>query len=156
MKSGKEIKLTSCNKNFKIIAGAVENYKSPVSVFLNFTSWLVTVEKVKDIDLLIKEYRLAIKHFLKKSPNVVEQFELDTIIDIDISPTGIKTSKPTFFQLELNLYQKKGKYLPLVKPKNSNEKELKIFLQNIADDIIKLPIFVENSNFEFRLTKNSN
>ena len=42
MKSGKEIDLISVNKEFKIKAGAVENYKAPVSIFLNLTSWLVT------------------------------------------------------------------------------------------------------------------
>ncbi len=153
MKSGKEIILNSCNNNFKIVTGAVENYKAPVSVYLNITSWLITIEKVKNIESLVKEYRYAIKQYLKNSPIVREQFDVNNIVDIDISPTGIKTSKPTFFELELNLYQK-GIFLPLVKPKNSEIKDLKPFLQKIADDIINLPIFAVNSNFEFRLTKN--
>lgn len=153
MKSGKEITLTSYNENFKILAGAVENYKSPTSVFLNITTWLVMVEKVKNIDFLIKEYRGAIKHYLKNSPHIRAQFDINNIVDIDISPTGIKTSKPTFFELELNLYQK-GEFLPLVKPKNSEAKDLKPFLEKIANDIINLPIFASNENFQFKLTKN--
>ncbi len=153
MKSGKEITLTSYNNNFKILAGAVENYKEPASVFLNITTWLVMIEKVKNIDILVKEYRSAIKQYLKNSPHVNNQFDINNVVDINISPTGIKSSKPTFFELELNLYQK-GIFLPLVKPKNSEVKNLKPFLEKIANDIINLPIFASNENFEFKLTKN--
>lgn len=152
MKSGKEVCLTSNNKNFKIITGAVENYKSPISVYINITSWLTVTKKVKDVNSLIKEYRWIVRQFLKNNSYVKEYFTVNNIVDLRINPTGIRGKKPTFFELEINLYQS-GELYPLVKPKHSNIKDLKPILQKIVNDLIILPIFVENSNFEFQLTK---
>lgn len=153
MKSGKEIKLASNNNNFKIITGAIENYKVPVSVYVNVTSWITTREKVENLNLLLKEYRHQIKRYLRSSPLVCEYFDINTIIDINVSPTGIKSYKPTFFALELNLYQKSKNFLPLVKPKNENIKDLKPILTQISNEILNLEVFTTNKYFNYKLTK---
>ena len=85
---------------------------------------------------------------------VSEYFNVNTIIDIDISPTGIRSSKPTFFSLELNFYQRNSnKLYPLVKPKNAKIKDLKPIITTIANEILNLELFVNNQHFDYRLTK---
>lgn len=155
MKSGKDVKLKSLNENFKIKIGAVENYKAPRSIYVNMTSWITVTESVNNLDFLKKNYRNQIKNYLRNNPMVSDHFELDTIIQLDISPTGIKMGKPTFFTLEINLYQNQKNLLPLVRPKNSNIKDLKPILENIANDILNLDFIVNNNHFKFQLKKNT-
>lgn len=151
MKSGKKIILNSNNNKFKIISGAIENYKAPNSVWVNITSWVTTKKDVKNLDSLKKEFRNEIKNYLKNDTIVRNYFKFDSILQVEISPTGIKLNKPTFFTLELNLYQKNN--LPLVKPKNSKKEDLKPILEKISNDILNFDLFNNNKFLNYQLTK---
>lgn len=151
MKSGRELKLDSENKNFKILAGAIMNYKSPASVYLNITSWVRVRNQIERLDSLIKEFRNLIKNYLRTDLVAIENFTIDTIIRIDISETRLKMNKPTFFQIGLTLYQKKG--LPVISGKNSKIPCLKPILSKLANDLLNMELFTNHSNFEYQLTK---
>lgn len=155
MKSGKEVKLNSSNKNFKIKSGAVENYKTPYSVYVNMSSWVTLKKKVDDPDKLFKGYRSKIKFLLKNHLLKLEHFEYENMVDFDISITGIKNFTPTYLSLELNLFQKDLENpLPLVKSKNSKSNELKGIIENICNDILEMEFFNEDNEYlEFNLTK---
>jgi len=154
VKSGKELTLKVKNKNFKVKYGAVINYKSPVSVYLKITSWLRVKDKILNLDSLLKEYRMELRKYLKSSELVLNHFDYNTIIDIDISETRVKVDKPTFFQLEFNFYQKNSKnLLPLVQPKRKNIENLKPVIEEITEDILNMGLFKTHSNFDYQYSK---
>lgn len=154
MKSGKEIKINSSNKNFKIKCGAVSDYKAPVSVYLKITSWLRVTNKVVNLNSLLREYRLRLRSYLKSSELVLNHFDYNTIIDIDISQSRVKMDKPTFFSLEFNFYQKNSNnLLPLVQPKRVEMVNLKPVIEKITEDILNMELFTEHPNFKYQYKK---
>ena len=153
-KIGKIVKLNSVNNNFKIKGGTVDNFRYPYSVYINATSWVVFKKDIKNINSLIRQFRLEVIKSLKSSQYVSNYFDSNTIIQVDISPTRIRTAKPTFFELELNLYQKGYRY-PLVKQKNGEGIELVDKIESIINYILLLEIFTNNNEYlDFQLTYN--
>lgn len=151
-KIGKSVKLRTNNSNFKVLGGTVDYYKNPYSVYIKATSWVVFKKDVKNINSLIREFRLEIIKYLKSSQYVFDYFDCNTIIQVDISPTRIKAAKPTFFEVEMNLYQKGFKH-SLVKHKYEEGIQLKDKMEFIINDILSLEIFTnENEYLDFQLT----
>lgn len=154
MKSGKEITLNVNNKNFKVKCGAVVNYKAPVSVYLKITSWIKVKNKVVNLNSLLKDYRLGLKKYFKSSELVLNHFDYNTIIDVDISETRVKLDQPTFFQVEFNFYQKNSKkLLPLVHPKRKDMANLKPIIETITNDILEMSLFKDHHNFDYQYKK---
>lgn len=146
--------ITPINENFKVRCGAVMDYKKPRSVYLKITSWLCVKNKVVNLNSLLKEYRLGIKTYLKTSQLVLNHFDYNTIIDIDISQTRVKVDKPTFFTLEFNFYQKNpNNLLPLVRPKRLDIPNLKPIVETITNEILELDLFKNHSHFDYQYSK---
>lgn len=153
-KSGKKISFTSESGKFKINGGAVTNYKKPRSVYVKMTSWLSFTEKVDNVNLILKEYRRAIRNYLHSSELIREHFNYSTIVDINISESRVKLNKVTFFELDITFYQKDMENpLPLVAPKNKEVPNLYPILDEIVKGILGLDVFTNNEYFEYHYQK---
>ena len=72
MKSGKEIEVKCWNKNFKAIAGSVENYKNPTNIYINISSWVKLKNEPISIDSLIRNLRVNIKKLILNIKTVTD------------------------------------------------------------------------------------
>lgn len=148
MKSGKKLVFLSPRESFKVNGGAVADYKNPVSVYFKCTSW-VSYDEIDSLSEKKKELRKKLRTFFKDHPLVMEYFNASTIICLNISESRVKLKKPTFFEMDITLFQKNG--LPLVSPKNKDIKNLKPILQTIVSDLLNSKFF-DNCGFKYHFS----
>lgn len=155
-KTGKEIKITCLNENIKCLCGAIENYKSPKSVYIYITTWISPI-KEKKYNRVISSFERKIKKLIEENNLInTEVFNSFYILDLDIRTSGIRMNKKSFMSLEFNLYQKgpEDNYLPL--HSNKNKKDLIPYITKFVNNIILSDLFVNNEFFDFYLRKKLN
>lgn len=154
MKSGKEINLISPNKDFKIYAGAIENYKAPKSIYLNISSWIRVKDTSINIDSLLRNLKCNLKIELNNIINTNIFNVNETIFDLDISTLGLKNGKSAFLNLEINLTQTGAIMMfPLIQMKTKPSPDLIPYLNQIIDAIVNCESITNNQYLRFSKTK---
>jgi len=140
MKTGKFIDLGNY-KNIKIGYGTVD-FKNLKTVYLKLNSWLSIDDEECNYNYVIIQSRKKIKNLIycSKYPN----FKKESIVDLDIKSSGIKSSKKSFMNLEITLYV--NEYFDI---KNNDSKNLiKIIIVDIIDKCL-----INKSLYNFNKTK---
>ncbi len=155
-KTGKEIRISCLNENIKCLCGAIKNYKSPKSIYINISTWILP-KKEGNYNKIISSFGRNIKSIIREK-NLIncEIFDKSYILDFDLRTSGIRINKKSFMSLELNLYQRgpENNYLPLFS--SENKKHLIPHITKMVNDIILSDLFVNNEFFDFYLTKTKN
>ena len=149
-KTGKEIKIPCLNENIKCLSGAIENYKSPKSIYINISSW-IEPKKTGNYDKIISYFKRSIKTLIREK-NLINNkiFDKFYILDLDLRESGIRMNKRSFMSLELNLYP--DGFIPLFSLENNS---LIPHIHKMVNNIILSDVFVNNEYFDFYLTKKS-
>ena len=154
MKSGKEIIVKSPNNDFKIFAGAIEEYKHPKTIYLNISSWIRLKGDVINIDSVIRNLKCNLKMELFNSIDERVFNKYDTIFDMDISTLGLKNGKFAFLNLEVNLTQNgRISMFPLIKMKTDPKPDLIPYLNKIINSIVNSEAITDNQYLKFSKTK---
>mgnify|MGYP001560150707 FL=1 len=152
-KTGKKIKIPCCNENLNCFCGAIENYKSPKSIYVVISSWVLP-KKQGNYNRIITSFEIKIKKLIKKNNFINNEiFDDFYILDLDLRASGIRLNKKSFISLEFNLYQKGAEidYLPLIL--NDNKKYLFSYITKMVNDITLSELFINNEFFDFYSTK---
>lgn len=153
LKTGKEIKILCSNKNIKCSCGAISGYKSPKSVYIYISTWVLPKKK-ESYNKIIISFERKIKKLIRENNLIdIKIFDEYYILDMDLRSSGVRMEKRSFMSLELNLYQKgpEHSYLPLLS--NNNTNVLIPHLTNLVNNITFSDLFVNNEYFDFYLTK---
>jgi len=151
MKTGKEIKVHCHNKNVKCSSGAVENYKSPESIYINISTWVEPKED-ENYRKVISNFNRGLKQLIREKNLIDNKYFSDYyIMDMDLRESGMSLGKRSFMSIELNLYQNNGELLPLISKGKS--KDLVKPINKLVNDIIESDLFVNNNHLNFHLTK---
>lgn len=141
MKKGKFISIGVYN-NVKIGYGTVD-YKNLKTVYVQLNSWTQPSVDEHDFNKLISKTRRQIK---EKIYNLnTEYFKKESIVDLDIKTSGIKTNKRSFMDLEITLYVEKHF--------DVRSKDVKNIVTNLSENIIDT-ILVDETLFNFFEKKN--
>jgi len=141
MKKGKFISIGVYN-NVKIGYGTVD-YKNLKTVYVQLNSWTQPSVDEHDFNKLISKTRKQIK---EKIYNLnTEYFKKESIVDLDIKTSGIKTNKRSFMDLEITLYVEKHF--------DVRSKDVKNIVTNLSENIIDT-ILVDETLFNFFEKKN--
>jgi len=128
MKKGKFINVNTHN-NVKIGYGTVD-YKNLKTIYIKLNSWTQPTEENYNFQKIISKISKVIKHHIFNLNCVY--FKQESIVDLDIKTSSIKTNKRSFMDLEITLYVDKKFEL-----KSKEIKELIINLsQYIIDDLL--------------------
>ena len=152
-KTGKKIKIPCCNENLNCFCGAIENYKSPKSIYIIISTWVLP-KKDGNYNRIITSFENKIKKLIKENNFINNEiFDEFYILDLDLRSSGIRLNKKSFMSLEFNLYQKGSEidYLPLISfdPK----RHLFTYVTKMINNITLSELFVNNEYFDFYLTK---
>ena len=141
MKKGKFISI-GVYSNVKIGYGTVD-YKNLKTVYVQLNSWTQPSVDEHDFNKLISKTRRQIK---EKIYNLnTEYFKRESIVDLDIKTSGIKTNKRSFMDLEITLYVEKHF--------DVRSKDVKNIVTNLSENIIDT-ILVDETLFNFFEKKN--
>lgn len=124
MKKGKFIKIGSYN-NVKVGYGTVD-YKNLKTIYVQLNSWTQPTNENYEFNKVISKISKNIKHHIFNLNS--EFFKKESIVDLDIKTSSIKTNKRSFMDLEITLYV--GKQFEL------KSKEVKEFIINLSRFII--------------------
>lgn len=141
MKKGKFITI-GVHNNVKIGYGTVD-YKNLKTIYIQLNSWTQPNHDNCDFDKLISRTRREIKNKIYDLRS--EYFKPQSIVDLDIKTSGIKTNKRSFMDLEITLYVEK--YFDV------KSKEVKEIVSNLSESIIDT-ILTDETLFNFYKTKN--
>ena len=141
MKKGKFISIGVYN-NVKIGYGTVD-YKNLKTIYVQLNSWTQPSVDEHDFNKLISKTRRQIK---EKIYNLnTEYFKRESIVDLDIKTSGIKTNKRSFMDLEITLY--------VDKHFDVRSKDVKDIVTNLSENIIDT-VLVDETLFNFFEKKN--
>lgn len=141
MKKGKFISIGVYN-NVKIGYGTVD-YKNLKTIYVQLNSWTQPSVDEHDFNKLISKTRRQIK---EKIYNLnTEYFKRESIVDLDIKTSGIKTNKRSFMDLEITLY--------VDKHFDVRSKDVKNIVSNLSENIVDT-ILVDETLFNFFEKKN--
>lgn len=141
MKKGKFISI-GVHNNVKIGYGTVD-YKNLKTIYVQLNSWTQPSMDDHDFDKLISKTRRQIK---EKVYNLnTEFFKRESIVDLDIKTSGIKTNKRSFMDLEITLYVEKHF--------DVRSKEIKNIISNLSETVIDT-VLTDETLFNFFEKKN--
>jgi len=103
MKKGKFIKIGSYN-NVKIGYGTVD-YKNLKTIYVQLNSWTQPTNENYEFNKVISKINKNIKHHIFNLNSGF--FKKESIVDLDIKTSSIKTNKRSFMDLEITLYVEK-------------------------------------------------
>lgn len=141
MKKGKFITI-GVHNNVKIGYGTVD-HKNLKTIYIQLNSWTQPNHDDCDFDRLILKTRRHIKN--KIYDLRCEYFKPQSIVDLDIKTSGIKTNKRSFMDLEITLYVEKFF--------DVKSKEIKQIVSGLSENIIDT-ILTDETLFNFYETKN--
>ena len=141
MKKGKFITI-GVHNNVKIGYGTVD-HKNLKTIYIQLNSWTQPNQDDCDFDKLISKTRRQIKN--KIYDLRCEYFKPQSIVDLDIKTSGVKTNKRSFMDLEITLYVEK--YFDV------KSKEIKQIVSDISENIIDT-VLTDETLFNFYKTKN--
>jgi hypothetical protein len=141
MKKGKFISLGDYN-NVKIGYGTVD-CKDLKTIYIQLNSWTQPECGDCDFDKIISKSRRKIKETIYTQKS--EYFKPQSIVDLDIKTSGVKTNKRSFMDLEITLYVEK--YFDV----RSND--IKKTVKNLSETIIDT-VLNDTSLYNFFKTKN--
>jgi hypothetical protein len=141
MKKGKFISI-GVHNNVKIGYGTVD-YKDLKTIYIQLNSWTRPDTEDCDFDRLIAKTRRQIKENIYNLK--CEYFKPQSIVDLDIKTSGIKTNKRSFMDLEITLYVEK--YFDV------RSKEIKQIVTNLSETLIDT-VLTDETLFNFNETKN--
>lgn len=141
MKKGKFITI-GVHNNVKIGYGTVD-YKDLKTIYIQLNSWTQPDTEDCDFDRLIQKTRRQIKETVYNLKS--EYFKPQSIVDLDIKTSGIKTNKRSFMDLEITLYVEK--YFDV------RSKEIKQIVSDLSEKLIDT-VLIDDSLFNFHETKN--
>ena len=141
MKKGKFISI-GVHNNVKIGYGTVD-YKNLKTIYVQLNSWTQPSMDDHDFDKLISRTRRQIKEEIYNLNT--EFFKRESIVDLDIKTSGIKTNKRSFMDLEITLYVEKHF--------DVRSKEFKNIISNLSESVIDT-ILTDETLFNFFEKKN--
>jgi hypothetical protein len=141
MKRGKFISI-GVHNNVKIGYGTVD-YKDLKTIYIQLNSWTQPDTEDCDFDRLISKTRRQIKENIYNLK--CEYFKPQSIVDLDIKTSGIKTNKRSFMDLEITLYVEK--YFDV------RSKEIKQIVTDLSETLID-NVLTDETLFNFYETKN--
>lgn len=141
MKKGKFITI-GVHNNVKIGYGTVD-YKDLKTIYIQLNSWTQPDTEDCDFNRLISKTRRQIKDTVYNLN--CEYFKPQSIVDLDIKTSGIKTNKKSFMDLEVTLYVEKHF--------DVRSKEIKQIITDLSEKLIDT-ILIDQSLFNFHETKN--
>jgi hypothetical protein len=141
MKKGKFISI-GVHNNVKIGYGTVD-YKDLKTIYIQLNSWTRPDTEDCDFDRLIAKTRRQIKENIYNLK--CEYFKPQSIVDLDIKTSGIKTNKRSFMDLEITLYVEK--YFDV------RSKEIKQIVTDLSETLIDT-VLIDETLFNFNETKN--
>jgi hypothetical protein len=141
MKKGKFITI-GVHNNVKVGYGTVD-YKDLKTIYIQLNSWTQPDTEDCDFDRLISKTRRLIKDTIYNLN--CEYFKPQSIVDLDIKTSGIKTNKRSFMDLEVTLYVEKHF--------DVRSKEIKQIVSDLSEKLID-SVLVDESLFNFHETKN--
>jgi hypothetical protein len=141
MKKGKFISIGVYN-NVKIGYGTVD-YKNLKTIYVQLNSWTQPSVDEHDFNKLISKTRRQIKEIIYNLNT--EYFKRESIVDLDIKTSGIKTNKRSFMDLEITLYVEKHF--------DVRSKDIKSIISNLSENIIDTTL-VDETLFNFFEKKN--
>jgi hypothetical protein len=141
MKKGKFISI-GVHNNVKIGYGTVD-YKNLKTIYVQLNSWTQPSMDDHDFDKLISRTRRQIKEEIYNLNT--EFFKRESIVDLDIKTSGIKTNKRSFMDLEITLYVEKHF--------DVRSKEVKNIISNLSESVIDT-ILTDETLFNFFEKKN--
>lgn len=141
MKKGKFIKL-GVHNNVKIGYGTVD-YKNLKTIYIQLNSWTQPNNDDCDFDRVISQTRRKIKQIIYDLRS--EYFKPQSIVDLDIKTSGVKTNKRSFMDLEITLYV--DKYFDI------KSKEVKEIVTDLSVGIVNSTL-TDETLFNFYKTKN--
>jgi hypothetical protein len=124
MKKGKFINVDIHN-NVKIGYGTVD-YKDLKTIYIKLNSWTQPTEENYNFQKTISKISKIIKHHIFNLK--YDYFKQESIVDLDIKTSSIKTNKRSFMDLEITLYVDKKFEL--------KSKEIKQIIINLSKYII--------------------
>jgi hypothetical protein len=141
MKKGKFISIGVYN-NVKIGYGTVD-YKNLKTIYVQLNSWTQPSVDEHDFNKLISKTRRQIKEIIYNLNT--EYFKRESIVDLDIKTSGIKTNKRSFMDLEITLYVEKHF--------DVRSKDIKSIISNLSENIVDTTL-VDETLFNFFEKKN--
>lgn len=145
MKRGKTIKICGYDTS-KITYGTVDSVFLK-SLYLNIQTWVDPKDDYENWTRIVLNFGREIKHSILEVLNT-DIFKPNYILDLDLRPSGIKLTKKSFLNLEINFF--------LNNPNTEfKSKLLEGELKKIVDHIHETN-FYANKYFTFHLTKNKN
>lgn len=141
MKKGKFIKL-GVHNNVKIGYGTVD-YKNLKTIYIQLNSWTQPNNDDCDFDRVISQTRRKIKQIIYDLRS--EYFKPQSIVDLDIKTSGVKTNKRSFMDLEITLY--------VDKHFDIKSKEVKEIVTDLSVGIVNSTL-TDETLFNFYKTKN--
>ena len=124
MKKGKFINVDIHN-NVKIGYGTVD-YKDLKTIYIKLNSWTQPTEENYNFQKIISKISKVIKYHIFNLK--YDYFKQESIVDLDIKTSSIKTNKRSFMDLEITLYVDKKFEL--------KSKEIKQIIINLSKYII--------------------
>ena len=141
MKKGKFITIGVHNK-VKIGYGTVD-YKDLKTIYIQLNSWTQPNTEDCDFDRMIAKTRKQIKEIIYNLN--CEFFKPQSIVDLDIKTSGVKTNKRSFMDLEITLYVEKHF--------DVRSKEIKQIVTDLSEKLVDT-VLIDGSLFNFHEKKN--
>jgi hypothetical protein len=141
MKKGKFIKLGTHN-NVKIGYGTTD-YRNLKTIYIQLNSWTQPKEDNYDYLKIISKVNKLLKQHIYNLNNVY--FKKESIVDLDIKTSSIKTNKKSFMDLEITLY--------IEKKIDIKSKEIKKIINDLSVFIVD-NILTDEILFNFYTKKN--
>ena len=143
LKQGREVK-TQVSDLFRTSYGTVDITRLK-SVFLNLSSWVEPHKDLEKWDNTINSFKTKIKKSiqsnLKETP-----FKCQSIVDLDLRASGIRTGKRSFMRCEVTMFTE-HKQKPEIKSKKLSEP-----LNHITNMVINKTL-LPTKGFKFYKTK---
>lgn len=141
MKKGKFITIGVHNK-VKVGYGTVD-CKDLKTIYVQLNSWTQPNTEDCDYDRLIAKTRKQIKEIIYNLN--CEFFKPQSIVDLDIKTSGVKTNKKSFMDLEITLYVEK--YFDV------RSKDIKQIVTDLSERLVD-DVLIDSSLFNFHEKKN--
>lgn len=141
MKKGKFITI-GVHNNVKVGYGTVD-CKDLKTIYVQLNSWTQPNTEDCDYDRLIAKTRKQIKEIIYNLN--CEFFKPQSIVDLDIKTSGVKTNKKSFMDLEITLYVEK--YFDV------RSKDIKQIVTDLSERLVD-DVLIDSSLFNFHEKKN--
>lgn len=150
---GKRIKTECSNPEFNLIVGCVEDAHAPKSIYLHLSTWAYQIEDEDSLSWKITRFKRKVKGDIGYYRKILFEntvFDLDHyIIDIEVGEKNYNNADKLHFEVEINLTQKNGFCLPLMKARGELFEQAK----KVANRLFDLPSFTEYTGLDFRKTR---